>query len=149
MEKIVQDRLACMFYPLHSLHVIVRGCPIAWQARGSPIAWHARLECLMVQHVYQSYHVAARPPLRKSCITRLSRSATFFWMFQSSKHCNAIVLSHRDRTNAYEFVADCVDMMILTPLAHLYNLVGWLRLYIPPPPVCVLCSGLIQPKVAW
>ena len=36
---------------------------------------------------------------------------------------------------AYEFVSDCVDMIvpmtltrILTTLAHMYSLVGWLRM---------------------
>ena len=55
----------------------------------------------------------------------------------------------------YEFVSDCVDMMVLTTLAHLYNLGTSVQPSLlaedvhPPPPVCVLCSGLIQPETCF
>ncbi len=69
MEKIVQDRSACILYPLSSLHAChCQGMSHCMACEGMSHAWHARLECLMGQHVYQSSDVAARPPLATPCI---------------------------------------------------------------------------------
>ena len=77
----------------------VRGSPIAWYVSDPtiawhvtefPTAWHAKLECLMGQRVYQSSDVAARLPLRVTCMTGDPRSAPWFYTFQPSNHFNAI-----------------------------------------------------------